>query len=124
MIPLFAEISVPLLIAIGLAAILLGALWYTHDDETEERHRAYLKVADVLRDEFGLVDIPTFMDDIALSDYDRAFFKVKKLADDFQHQDKVEFLVNKAFNRILDAQLKKPDIVAKLRERLAAIPAA
>lgn len=111
-------VTLPVLLAIIFGAVILGLIVYNRDDASEERRRSYLKVADVLRDEFGLSDIPDFMDDLALKDLDRAFFKVKKLADDFQHVDKVKFLVDKAFNKIFDAALKDPVKVQLIRDRL------
>lgn len=109
---LFYQIAL-IVLAFGVA----GYIWYQKDDQQENRRRNYLAVADLLK-AHGFVQIPSFLDNLAIGDYDGALWQVRKLSDLMQHPAQVEVEFGKVLERLVlkaaETEKGKADLVALL----------
>lgn len=97
--------QIAMLVAAGIASIFVGKWWFTKDTEAENRRRLLNKVVGKTR-EYGLQEIPDFLEDLVVADYSSAISKMVDLGKRLMKSDTalIEEL-DKAFDRILTQKL-------------------
>lgn len=113
------------MVGVLVAAALAGIVWATLDKKQEKRRKAFGKVSVTLRN-YGLVRLPSMLEDYSVGDYSgfyKGFYKFADMLDDGDEVVLKEF--DSVFNRVLDIKLKTPEGLALLKAKIAALtPAA
>lgn len=112
-----------LVVAVVVAALLLGILVFKKDTEIENRRRAANEVASILREK-GLRIIPDILSDYAVGDYSGMVAKFKHAAKLLLNPEMAAAEFEGVFQRILEEKLKNPDQRAALIEKVTKMAAA
>jgi hypothetical protein len=118
-----------MIVSVCVAAAALGVALFRVDTKIENRRRAAMKLAQILRD-WGLKRVPAFLEDYAVGDYSGMLSKIRDTVELMSDPKAVMLELEPVFETVLEQKLKDPaqrgptlQRIEELKKLTAAAPA-